>query len=80
LEPTPPLSYTLPSYPGSLRNRDLNTRTTVHAQDAHRSNGRNRYDQRRVTFNQLRNAILREIDVQHPAAKTVIELARVQDE
>lgn len=26
------------------------------------------------------NAILREIDVQHPAAKSVIELARVQDE
>jgi T-complex protein 1 subunit gamma len=25
------------------------------------------------------NAILREIDVQHPAAKSVIELARVQD-
>jgi T-complex protein 1 subunit gamma len=28
----------------------------------------------------FRNAILREIDVQHPAAKSVIELARVQDE
>lgn len=26
------------------------------------------------------NAILRQIDVQHPAAKSVIELARVQDE
>ena len=26
------------------------------------------------------HAILREIDVQHPAAKSVIELARVQDE
>lgn len=26
------------------------------------------------------NAILREIDVQHPAAKSMIELARAQDE
>ena len=31
-------------------------------------------------FMQFSNAILREIDVQHPAAKSVIELARVQDE
>lgn len=30
-------------------------------------------------FDLLSNAILREIDVQHPAAKSVIELARVQD-
>ena len=31
-------------------------------------------------INKFSNAILREIDVQHPAAKSVIELARVQDE
>ena len=65
---------------GCLRYCHLHPRTSVHAQDDPRSHGRHRHDQRRVPPSPLSNAILREIDVQHPAAKSVIELARVQDE
>ena len=66
---------------GCLINRNFDSWSTSHVENASWSDGRYCHDQRWVRiFLIFSNAILREIDVQHPAAKSVIELARVQDE